>query len=116
MRGGKFSIHVLAQWANCQGNYEVNSSWLPARQKAEGQVCKKKVAKNIKLSIKAIVKQKIVDEEKYKVEKAVPNLYSNIWIDNKNKKAVQGSKKANLGLIMENNDWATNSVSSFLLI
>ena len=48
---GKLCVHVVAQYANCNGNHQANSARCPSRHKAEMQVRKKNIQRMLHLQL-----------------------------------------------------------------
>ena len=59
----KLCIHVMTQFANCQGSYQENSTSCPSRQIAEIQACNNKAAKRVKRELKSTPSLELSEED-----------------------------------------------------
>ena len=112
---GKLCVHVVARCANYQGNHQANSPQCPSRPKAEMQARKNKIAKNLEVSVKITVEQRVISEDRDEFEADTLNSNSDMGMDNEREKAAQELEEENLDLVMENDDWAASPASSLSL-
>lgn len=118
---GKLCIHVVARFANCNGNHQANSVRCPSRHKAEIQARKKRRIEEV---APPAPESNEYGEAHDRANAVVPedassdpaNSYLDVEMNNAEKeKSVQDPREENLDSVMENDDWAASPTSSFSL-
>ena len=92
-RRGKLCIHVVARYANCNGNHQANSAQCPSRYKAEIQAHKKRrIGDDAPQAFESDVDNKANDRASTEPEETSPGLVNSdldMEIDNEKEKSAQ---------------------------